>query len=428
MKILSREDVLNMPPPQWLFKNLLQKNSTALLYGPSNLGKSFLALELMFSLASKDSSIFEPLEDGLVLYVAGEGAAGLNIRMKAWEADRGVEVNGENVGFVETAVQLADPKSRRLFVTAVRKAFPGRKPALIIFDTLARCAVGLDENSAKDMGTLVEGLEAIRREFDCSVLLVHHSTKASPKTERGSSAVFGAVDTVLSLLRDGANMKLECPKQKNGERTPSRRLTFKKCHGSQVFDARKVAEVRSQVERLQEVLTMEGAKEFAMPKRTFMHEGFPPRLGYWSADVRACAVTAIGSKIHIEQITGEDKDFDAWLKAGPKFRQESRDDKATVHPFAFIGESEHYWDADSKGRDELLEKRREYREDVLAGNGITYPATPDAELAWWIWGVAEMGLQQSEVMRYLDITRGVLQRYTKCWREYGLLPFRSDAD
>lgn len=428
MKILTREDVANMPPPEWIFKELLQKNSTALLYGPSEIGKSFLALELMFSLAANNSGIFEPLHDGLVLYITGEGAAGLGMRLKAWESDRGILVPSKNVGFITNPVQLADPKSRRLFITAVRKQFQGRTPDLNIFDTLARCAVGLDENSAKDMGLLVDGLEQVRQEFECSNLLVHHSTKASPKTERGSGVVFGAVDTVLSFMRDGARLKLQCLKQKNGERASTRHLHFKKCHSCQVFDTGKVQEVRTRIERLQEVLTLEGAKELHMPKHAFMREGFPPREGYWSAEVQACAVTPIGSKVHVDPVNGEDKEFKAWLAAGPKLRQDTRDDKAAVHPFAFIGESEKYWDADSKGREELLELRRQHREDSLAGNANTYPAVPDIELAWWIWGVAEMGLQQSEVMHTLDITRGVLQRYVKCWREYGLLPFKTDAD
>ena len=68
----------------------------------------------------------------------------------------------------------------------------------VVLDTLARCMVGADENSAKDCGVVVDALGQLRR---CTpgglgvVLGVHHAGKDG-KTLRGSSAFEGGADTV----------------------------------------------------------------------------------------------------------------------------------------------------------------------------------------------------------------------------------------
>ena len=48
-------------------------------------------------------------------------------------------------------------------------------------DTLARHAVGVEENSAKEMGVWIANVEALAREFGCTVLLVHHIGKVGPE-------------------------------------------------------------------------------------------------------------------------------------------------------------------------------------------------------------------------------------------------------
>lgn len=429
MKIGYPNDIKNLPPPEWIIHELIQTNSTILFYGPSTVGKSFSALEMMFALACQHEGIFKPLVEGLILYVVGEGLGGLGVRLKAWELDRELSLPEKNPAFVGQPIQIANPKSRRLFVDALRKEFGERKPLLIIFDTLARCAVSLDENSAKDMGELVEGLEQLRLELQCSIMLVHHSTKANPKTERGSGAVFGAVDTVLSLLKDGNYLKLECPKQKNGHRAPPRRLQLKDIElpdgtTSCVLDTRKVAQERNQLEALLEIHISAEATTLQLPKRVYMRDAFPPREWDWDGEAPVCAVELLGSKVHLDQIAPDDAYFQAWLKTDRKYRQEEKSESATVNPFSYSCESQEFWQANATERNRILETRRQEREDRLAGNGL--PAVSDIELAWWIWGIVEMGVIQADVIRWLDIQRGQLQRNVQSWRRYGLLPFKQD--
>ncbi len=71
------------------------------------------------------------------------------------------------------------------------------QPVLVIIDTLARSAVGVEENSAKEMGGFIGACDALRMALQTSVLVVHHTGKSGDI--RGSTALYGAADSVLSV-------------------------------------------------------------------------------------------------------------------------------------------------------------------------------------------------------------------------------------
>jgi AAA domain len=78
--------------------------------------------------------------------------------------------------------------------------------SFVVLDTLARCMVGADENSAKDCGIAVDSITRLLShtpEGRGVLLGVHHAGKDG-KTLRGSSAFEGAADTVYFTSRDRA--------------------------------------------------------------------------------------------------------------------------------------------------------------------------------------------------------------------------------
>lgn len=95
----------------------------------------------------------------------------------------------------------------------------GEKVELIIFDTLARCFGGSDENDARDMGAFIEGCDVIKRETGATVLVVHHSGKDEAKGARGSSAFRAALDAEFNIKREGEAkaLVLTCTKMKDSE-------------------------------------------------------------------------------------------------------------------------------------------------------------------------------------------------------------------
>jgi hypothetical protein len=198
--------------PPWIIRGLLPRGALAGLYGPGSSYKSFVALDLALHISTRKARWggAEVRTHGPVLYVSGEGNQ--DPRVRAWEARNG-EV-GPDFALMD-GIRLAEPSE--LLAMARDLPWGGSKPIMVVIDTLARAAVGLDENSAKDMGQIVEASEEITRSWGSTVLLVHH-TPAREAKWRGSNAVFFALDTSISVSRP-AHLKalLTVDRQKDGE-------------------------------------------------------------------------------------------------------------------------------------------------------------------------------------------------------------------
>jgi len=386
MKLLYPEDLLNMPPPEWILKEVIQKDSTILLYGPPGLGKSFMALEIAFAVAADRSDIFTVERPGSVIYVAGEGVSGIGVRLQAWQQDRKTKLD-RNVAVIGQPVQLADKATRRKFIKMVIEEFG--KPSLIIFDTLARCAVGMDENSAKDMGQIIDGLEEIRAAFGSTSILVHHSTKANPKTERGSGAIYGAVDTVLSLSADGKDyIKLECQKQKNGVAARVRSLELKPIGDVSCV----IGSDRSKTAQDKFINVVTQGLKGGFTKKEFWEYCYPPVPWDWDGEAPVLSVTDPGGKrVMLEPTDTHDTEFKDWLE-GPKT------------DYAFISFS---LDTDWEARKQKLSDRQ---------TGKLQHLKVEAELQYWYLALSRAGATQTKVAEWYGIPRQTFIRHYKEWQ------------
>ncbi|HEY6924946.1 MAG TPA: AAA family ATPase, partial [Steroidobacteraceae bacterium] len=89
------------------------------------------------------------------------------------------------------------------------------KPVFVVIDTQARVTVGMEENSAKEMGVFIEAAERIRQATGACVGVVHHTGRAGGDA-RGSSAIDGAQSTELKVVRqDALTGVLKVEKQKD---------------------------------------------------------------------------------------------------------------------------------------------------------------------------------------------------------------------
>lgn len=199
----------DIPPPRMLIADLLQTDSLAWLQGRPGTAKTFLALGMAGSVGTG-----LPWQDGRrvlqgpVLYLLAEGLSGLKGRVRAWEKLAGRRMDG--VSFLPVAVQLLSRTDLGGLCLVVAEV----APALIVIDTQARATVGAEENSARDMGMLVEALETLRAVSGACVLVVHHEGRSGDHL-RGSSALEGAATTVMRVDKDGADVTLSCLKQKD---------------------------------------------------------------------------------------------------------------------------------------------------------------------------------------------------------------------
>jgi len=208
----TEADLDAMRPPEQLVGGILTAGSLSALVGPPEAGKSFLVLDWALCIRSGLSWIGRAVHRGPVVYVSAEGSAGLGVRVRAWK-DYQQRPNGDGVHFVTEPVRLMDLSHTDRFLTDLDRQLE-TPPALVIFDTLARCMVGGDENSAQDMGLFIRGADRVREETGATVLLVHH-TNASGERERGSTALRGAVDTLVKFVPEGSTKVLRCEKQKD---------------------------------------------------------------------------------------------------------------------------------------------------------------------------------------------------------------------
>ena len=199
VQLLSAADVKDLSPPSYLIEPILPAGGLAVIFGASSVGKTFLALDMALCVATGIDWLGQyPVKKGLVVYVMAEGIGGLGRRIRAWEIAHGLKVSADTF-FVPEPVQLKDPQEVKKFIALLKQQLPDDvPPALVVIDTLARCFLGGDENSAKDMGLFIAGADAIRAATGATVLVIHHPGLKKDH-ERGSTALRGAADTVMAI-------------------------------------------------------------------------------------------------------------------------------------------------------------------------------------------------------------------------------------
>ena len=199
------------PDPEWEVDGILQRKSTTLVYGPTGSYKSFFTLSLAYSKTTGEPWFGHQIDRrGPVIYVLGEGAGVYKPRSMAWKTHTGIE-KLDGMIIVRQAVDLRNQKVVSQFIAE----FEPYSPEIVVFDTLSRCISGADENAAQDMTLAVQSLDDVRDRLNATIVVVHHSGKADPRVERGSSVLKGAVDTAISMVKArNGRTKIRCEKQR----------------------------------------------------------------------------------------------------------------------------------------------------------------------------------------------------------------------
>lgn len=209
-RLLTAQQLATLPEPSWQIKGCFACGSLVVLYGASGMGKTFVALAMALSVAAGVPWLGLDVLPGPILYIAAEGVGGLALRVEAWRQSH-AEADLTAAYFLPAAVNMLDPRSvDSLIADITEMPLP---PALVVIDTMARCLVGGDENTAKDVGLFVAACDRIRATTGGTVLVVHHTTK-NGESERGSSALRAAADAMIVVTNDAGLIKLTCDKQK----------------------------------------------------------------------------------------------------------------------------------------------------------------------------------------------------------------------
>lgn len=203
--ILTVPEVVNRPLPEYLIKDMLIEGGLSSFYAPSSTYKSFIALDLALSVSTGVDWRGMETKGGPVVYIASEGMGGWGKRLLVWLEHRG-EGNDPQFFTVPTSFDFSEADQRAGLQEAIDSVC--EKPALIVIDTLARNFGGGDENSTKDMGAFISGMDALREATGAHVMLVHHTGKDKERGARGSSALYGALDAEMTVAKDEINSRL----------------------------------------------------------------------------------------------------------------------------------------------------------------------------------------------------------------------------
>ena len=198
----------------YVVKDLIQQAALSVLYGASNTGKTFFALDLAFAIACGGPWRGRRVNAGSVLYLAAEGGRGAANRIAALRRHTGlcdVPLALRRAG-LDLLKNNADLKAVVDLAAETAQRGPLR---LIVVDTLSRVMAGGDENAPQDMTALIRNIDAIRAHTGAHVMLVHHSGKDEGRGARGHSSLRAAVDTEIEVVSDDAGRAAFVRKQRD---------------------------------------------------------------------------------------------------------------------------------------------------------------------------------------------------------------------
>lgn len=205
----TEDDLLQETPAPELIQGLLIQGSLFMLFGPKNLGKTFLTIALAYAVATDQPTFLGvPVKQhGDVVLVLAEGGSRLGLRLRAWRQAHGFDRSTTRLHVLKRAVDLTDVEAIDRFIAQIREW----NPVLVIFDTLSRCMPGAVENAAEDMSTAVANCDRIRGAIPGATIgVIHHPTKANDDVERGAGTFANAIDTVINARDEDGVLTLSC--------------------------------------------------------------------------------------------------------------------------------------------------------------------------------------------------------------------------
>jgi len=174
---------------EWTVDKLIPKNAVTVLHGKGGIRKTWLLMQLGSSVADgKPFCGLSTIKEN-VYYIDFENPM-------AVMCDRVRALGRSSV----TLWHLShNPPPPRLDNVPKWETYKCLTPGLIIFDSL-RAAHFLDENSSKDMTTIMSRLKELR-EVGHTVIALLHAPKADERTYKGSTALIDQADHALGFER-----------------------------------------------------------------------------------------------------------------------------------------------------------------------------------------------------------------------------------
>lgn len=247
----------------WLVEGLLPSEGTSVLIAQPKVGKTTLVYWLARCVALGEPFLGRDVRQGTVVLLLAEGSKPMHrggLSRASLPKDAPVHVYADSFG-----VGLAKIRDE------IKSLAP--KPSLIVVDTLFKMLRPEDGNDYASMVKAMERMTDLARELCSHVLSTHHSSKSTWEgasvgaRSLGSTAIYGAVDTTVSLERRG-DVRTVSSEQRWGEPLAETDLTFDEGSGAVTLGGT-AAERRGDVvaERIRSALAAEPLTETELKKR-----------------------------------------------------------------------------------------------------------------------------------------------------------------
>jgi hypothetical protein len=191
---------------EWLIRDFFTLGDRSVVGGESGSGKTFFALHAAMCIATGRDFFGRKVRQGLVIYQAGESPRGVKKRLRAWREHFGIDpkaklpiiVLSKRIDLFREGVDVGPVIDE---IKAWQAFYIDHPLRLAVIDTLAKAAVGADENSAKEMGVVLDNAQKIEEATGAHVMLLHH-LNADGKRLRGSTAIYANLDQVIAVSED----------------------------------------------------------------------------------------------------------------------------------------------------------------------------------------------------------------------------------
>jgi len=201
------DDVIVSTAANYIVKNWLSEDSMSIIYGASNVGKTFFVQDLCYHIAANKPWNGNKVRGGSVLYLQTEGGLSWQARIAALKQKH---PDYKDVKFAIRAAPInmfnseEDMNTIRALIAEISKKHG--KVRVLVVDTISRATQGqLNESDNSEMAQFVANIDKLRQETGVHVIMVAHSGKDQSRGVRGASSLKAAADTEIELTHDQDN-------------------------------------------------------------------------------------------------------------------------------------------------------------------------------------------------------------------------------
>jgi hypothetical protein len=177
----------------WLIEDLWTASSVGWVAGQPKSFKSWTALEMAVSVASGTPCLgrFKVQDRGKVLiYLAEDSLRAVRERLEALSKRHRLAIGDLDIDVITASRMRLDLGRDQI---RLQKTVRALSPRLLVLDPLVRIH-GADENSSAEISSLLAYLRALQREFDVSIVVVHHVRKSAAPSQSAGQGLRGSGD------------------------------------------------------------------------------------------------------------------------------------------------------------------------------------------------------------------------------------------